>query len=139
MGSRDHSCEMCGRGGMSEPPCGDCERLREQLTEQARIWGNQVATLRAQLEEARGAIRSALAYLPNDAELAEMTDRDVRRALDGVWKPLHRALLPTKPEPVERVECDECGTVISPNVPSRAVGYLCGSPGCFGHYRKVSP
>jgi hypothetical protein len=70
---------------------------------------NEVATLRAKLEECQGAIRSALAYLPNDAELAEMTDRDVRRALDGVWKPLHRALLSSEPAKVERLECPECG------------------------------
>ena len=44
------------------------------------------------VEELCGAIASALCCLPNDIELGGMTGREVKRALDGVWKPLHTVL-----------------------------------------------
>ena len=31
MGSRDHGCPQCGRGGMNEPPCQDCARLKAEV------------------------------------------------------------------------------------------------------------
>ena len=31
MSGRDHSCPECGRGGINEPPCQDCARLRTEL------------------------------------------------------------------------------------------------------------
>jgi len=31
MGSRDHACPQCGRGGMNEPRCPTCDQLRVAL------------------------------------------------------------------------------------------------------------
>ena len=188
---------------MNEPPCQECEILREQLNEQARILGNQVAALRAQLDilalecEALRQVASG-----NDERLDLLVKKHSGKRLTKVERvrlaalqelisaviprvtpDMLRALLPDKSAPLtpeivreciarsgkdsaemdahlrqtftapdnnttydscgyphkepaqgESLECDECGAVINPSIPSRALGYLCGSPGCLGHY-----
>lgn len=135
MGSRDHACPQCGRGGMNEPPCQECTNLSAQIEKQTLIISD--------LARDRATTREALKDLIDQIEgMGLALDAPGGRGLRIQIEVSRRALLQSEPATAERVVCDVCGSSPISNPPHNVGGscrFVCiddESVRCPGHYRR---